>query len=394
MTTSSLELVLGNQELNILWKLTCFKGIKEASTALVLNSCLEMHCIFSIKALSLRQTSCMLNEQSLKQLNRMTSCYVVHEAPVRRVAIFGGTHGNELSGVFLVKHWQENGDEIQRTGLEVRPFITNPRAVKKCIRYIDCDLNRVFDPDNLGRQITEDIPYEVRRAQEINHVFGPKDSNDAYDLIFDLHNTTSNMGGTLILENSRNNFTIQMFHYIKNALAPECCPVFLIEHPNLKYATTRSIAKHPVGVEVGPQPQGVLRADILDKMRKIIKHGLDFVHIFNEGKEFPPCTIEIYKIMEKVDYPRNKNGEITAVIHPSLQDQDWQPLNNGDPIFLTIDGETINYEGDSTVYPTFVNEAAYYEKKQAFVKTVKVKLTAKVAKPFLLSPYQTQILAH
>ncbi|XP_074869575.1 aspartoacylase isoform X4 [Carettochelys insculpta] len=193
--------------------------------------------------------------------------------------------------------------------------------------------------------MSEDIPYEVRRAQEINHMFGPKDSDEAFDLIFDLHNTTSNMGGTLILENSRNNFTIQMFHYIKNALAPECCPVFLTEHPNLKYATTRSIAKHPVGVEVGPQPQGVLRADILDKMRKIIKHGLDFVHIFNEGKEFPPCTIEVYKIMEKVDYPRNKNGEITAVIHPHLQDQDWQPLNKGDPIFLTIDVHTVIYHG-------------------------------------------------
>lgn len=37
------------------------------------------------------------------------------------------------------------------------------------------------------------------------------------------------------------------------------------------------------GVEVGPQPQGVVRADILDKMRKIVKHGLDFVHLFNEG---------------------------------------------------------------------------------------------------------------
>ncbi|XP_019366724.1 PREDICTED: aspartoacylase isoform X1 [Gavialis gangeticus] len=321
----------------------------------------------------------MLNEfqQSLKLLNRMTSCSVVLEAPVRRVAIFGGTHGNELSGVFLVKHWQKNGAEIQRSGLQVTPFITNPRAVKKCTRYIDCDLNRVFDPDNLGRKVMEDIPYEVRKAQEINNLFGPKGSDVAYDLIFDLHNTTSNMGGTLILENSRNDFIIQMFHYIKNALAPESCPVFLIEHPNLTYATTRSIAKHPVGVEVGPQPQGVLRADILDKMRKIIKHGLDFVRIFNEGEEFPPCTIEVYRIIEKVDYPRNKNDEIIAIIHPCLQDQDWQPLNKGDPIFLTCDGETIAYEGDSTVYPTFVNEAAYYEKKEAFVKTVKVKLTAK-----------------
>ncbi|XP_048823207.1 aspartoacylase isoform X2 [Lagopus muta] len=336
-----------------------------------------MRCVCPSRALR-RQTACMLSEQFLKLLKSMTSCCVVPKPPVRRVAIFGGTHGNELSGIFLVKHWQENGAEIQRAGMEVKPFLTNPRAVKKCTRYIDCDLNRVFDPDNLGQTVVEDIPYEVRRAQEINHIFGPKGSDDAYDLIFDLHNTTANMGGTLILENSRDDFTIQMCHYIKNALAPERVPVLLIEHPNLKYATTRSVAKHPVGVEVGPQPQGVVRADILDKMRKIVKHGLDFVHLFNEGKEFPPCTIEVYKIMEKVDYPRNKNDEVIAIIHPKLQDQDWQPLNNGDPLFLTLDGEVIAYKGDCTVYPTFINEAAYYEKKQAFVNTVTVELTAEL----------------
>lgn len=38
------------------------------------------------------------------------------------------------------------------------------------------------------------------------------------------------------------------------------------------------------GIEVGPQPQGVLRADILDQMRKMIKYALDFIHNFNEGK--------------------------------------------------------------------------------------------------------------
>uniref|UniRef100_A0A8B9Z6B1 Aspartoacylase n=1 Tax=Buteo japonicus TaxID=224669 RepID=A0A8B9Z6B1_9AVES len=290
----------------------------------------------------------------------MTSSSVVDKPPVRRVAIFGGTHGNELSGVFLVKHWQEYGAEIQRTGVEVKPFLTNPRAVKKCTRYIDCDLNRVFDPDNLGRTVVEDIPYEVRRAQEINHIFGPKGSDDAYDLIFDLHNTTSNMGGTLILENSRDDFTIHI------------CNVHMIY-----YGYINNLLHLQTGVEVGPQPQGVVRADILDKMRKIVKHGLDFVQLFNEGKEFPPCAIEVFKIMEKVDYPRNKNDEVIAIIHPKLQDQDWQPLNNGDPLFLTLDGEVIAYKGDCTVYPTFINEAAYYEKKQAFVKTVKVNLTAK-----------------
>ncbi|KAK2508388.1 hypothetical protein MC885_007121 [Smutsia gigantea] len=300
----------------------------------------------------------------------MATCHIAKD-PIKKVAIFGGTHGNELSGVFLVKHWMENGTEIQRTGLEIKPFLTNPRAVEKCTRYIDCDLNRVFDPENLGKKRSEDLPYEVTRAQEINHLFGPKDSEDSYDIIFDLHNTTSNMGCTLILEDSRNDFLIQMFHYIKTSLAPLPCYIYLIEHPSLQYATTRSIAKHPVGIEVGPQSQGVLRADILNQMRKMIKHALDFIHHFNEGKEFPPCAIDVYKIMEKVDYPRNE------------KDQDWKPLSPGDPVFLTLDGKTIPLGGDCTVYPVFINEAAYYEKKEAFAKTAKLILSAKSIRPCL-----------
>lgn len=55
----------------------------------------------------------------------------------------------------------------------------------------------------------------MRRAQEINSRFGPKGSCVAYDLIFDLHNTTANMGSTLILEKAKDDFTIQMCHYIK-----------------------------------------------------------------------------------------------------------------------------------------------------------------------------------
>lgn len=308
-------------------------------------------------------------------LGKMTSC--VAEEPIKKIAIFGGTHGNELTGVFLVTHWLKNGAEIQREGLEVKPFITNPRAVEKCTRYIDCDLNRVFNLENLSKETSEDLPYEVRRAQEIYHLFGPKNSDNSYDVVFDLHNTTSNMGCTLILEDSRNDFLIQMFHYIKTSLAPVPCYVYLIEHPSLKYATTRSIAKYPVGIEVGPQPQGVLRADILDQMRRMVKHALDFIHHFNKGKEFPPCTIEVYKIMEKVDYPRNDSGEVAAVIHPNLQDQDWKPLHPGDPVFVSLDGKIITLGGDCTVYPVFVNEAAYYEKKEAFAKTTKLTLSAK-----------------
>ncbi|XP_078536065.1 aspartoacylase [Lissotriton helveticus] len=297
--------------------------------------------------------------------------------PVRRVAIFGGTHGNELSGVCLVRHWLDNEGELHRDGVEVTPFITNSRAVQERTRYIDCDLNRAFSADCLSMAETEDMPYEVARAQEINRLFGPKGTNEAYDLIFDLHNTTSNMGGTLVMEDAKDDFIIHLCHYIKKALAPASCPVLLIDHPKLKYATTRSVAKHPLGVEVGPQPNGVIRADILDKMRNIIKHALDFVKLFNEGKEFPSCDIEVYKISEKIYYPRNDDGEITAIIHQNVQDQDWQQLNPGDPVFVTFDGETIPYEGDCAVCPVFINEAAYYEQKHAFTTTQKVQLAVK-----------------
>lgn len=61
----------------------------------------------------------------------------------------------------------------------------------------------------------DELPYEVQRAQEINRIFGPKGSPEAYDVVFDLHNTTSNMGCTLILESSKDHFNLQMMNYIK-----------------------------------------------------------------------------------------------------------------------------------------------------------------------------------
>ncbi|XP_067294068.1 aspartoacylase isoform X4 [Pseudorasbora parva] len=201
----------------------------------------------------------------------------------KRVAIFGGTHGNEMSGIMLVNMWIQNTAEIERKRLVTKPFISNPRAVEKCTRYIDTDLNRAFTPENLSASDVEGLPYEVQRAKEINQMFGPKGSSNAYDVIFDLHNTTANMGSTLILESSTDLFNLQMVHYIKKAMAPHTCSLLLNEHPQLKYSTTRSVAKHPVGLEVGPQPQGVLRSNVFEAMRTILKHALDFIELFNSG---------------------------------------------------------------------------------------------------------------
>lgn len=57
-----------------------------------------------------------------------------------------------------------------------------------------------------------------------------------------------------------------------------------------------------------------------------------------------------------------------------LQDNDFKLLKPGDPIFQTFSGETVKYEGEE-LYPFFVNECAYYEKKIAFHLAKKVILT-------------------
>lgn len=46
--------------------------------------------------------------------------------------------------------------------------------------------------------LTDNTPYELKRAHELNALLGPKGSQEAVDLLCDIHNTTSNMGLCLI----------------------------------------------------------------------------------------------------------------------------------------------------------------------------------------------------
>lgn len=39
------------------------------------------------------------------------------------------------------------------------------------------------------------------------------------------------------------------------------------------------------------------------------------------GLEFPPCTVDVFRVSEKMDYPRDTNGNIIAMVHPNLQVQ-------------------------------------------------------------------------
>ncbi|KAM7394330.1 hypothetical protein PAMP_021142 [Pampus punctatissimus] len=102
-------------------------------------------------------------------------------SPLSCVAICGGTHGNELSGVYIVREMQKR--KVGKAGsVSVTTVLTNPLAVDACRRYIDTDLNRCFTNALLSAPITDSTPFELRRAQELNALLGPKGSQEAVDL--------------------------------------------------------------------------------------------------------------------------------------------------------------------------------------------------------------------
>ncbi|XP_066443028.1 N-acyl-aromatic-L-amino acid amidohydrolase (carboxylate-forming) [Eleutherodactylus coqui] len=295
--------------------------------------------------------------------------------PLRLVAVAGGTHGNEMSGVTLVKHWLRDSTELLRDTFTAVPLLANPKATEKCVRYNEMDLNRCFTRDILFSSGSQDEPYEVKRAREINRVFGPRGSMNAYDMILDLHNTTSNMGICLIISEAHKPLEMHVCHYIQTHL-PNFNPRIYVymEHGSELYDLA-SVGKAGIGFELGPQPQGVVRGDLLQSMKTLVKVTLDFINQFNQGMEFPAFEADVYQRVGHVEFPLSSDGEVSAVVHPSLQDQDFSLLRPGDPMFLSLDDKIIPYAGDKPIYPVFINEAAYYEKNIAFIVVEKIQLS-------------------
>ncbi|MFM6813113.1 MAG: succinylglutamate desuccinylase/aspartoacylase family protein, partial [Dolichospermum sp.] len=71
------------------------------------------------------------------------------ENKLNRVLIVGGTHGNELTGVYLIKKFEKFPELINRSNFETLTLLANPQAFTAVRRYINKDLNRCFLAKNL-----------------------------------------------------------------------------------------------------------------------------------------------------------------------------------------------------------------------------------------------------
>lgn len=272
----------------------------------------------------------------------------------------------------MVREMQKQKED-QTGSVSLTTVLSNPRAVEACKRYIDQDLNRCFTDALLSTPITDSSPFELRRAQELNNQLGPKGSDEAVDVLCDLHNTTSNMGMCLIFY-SMDPVTLHIYKYIQTKMTTPVRAIQLNIPPSEAYSL-ESVGKHGFAVEVGPQPNGVVRADIFNMVKEAVDLTTEWLQQFNSGVSFEGGEVEAYAPVKIVDYPRDPTtNEMTAAIHPQLQDNDFMLLQPGDPTFQLFSGEIMRHEGEP-LYPFFVNECAYYEKKIAFQLSKKITLT-------------------
>jgi succinylglutamate desuccinylase len=295
---------------------------------------------------------------------------------IRRVLLVGGTHGNELTGIYLIRRFQQSPHLVSRPSFETMTLLSNPEAIAAGVRYIDQDMNRCCDRAHL--ELPNPTDYEVRRAQDLNRRFGQSGTTPA-DVILDIHSTTSNMGMTLILDDH---------HPFKLRLAA----ALIARQPDLRIYSSansgrqqdalRSLGRFGICLEVGPVAQGVLRADLFQQTEALVQQILDVLEQHNQNEpSLIARPLTVYQYLDIVPHPRDAEGQLTAMIHPQIQGRDYDVLNPGDPMFLSLNGETLPYTGKMAAFPVFINEAAYYEKDIAMVLTQRQDLQIESSDP-------------
>ncbi len=266
-----------------------------------------------------------------------------------KIAIIGGTHGNEPVGIEVIKNL-----ELKKEASSVHEydcFLANPMALKEKKRFVDTDLNRSFGAKGtrLGNEETE----SARLTSEIS---------GKYDFILDLHTTTSNMGLTVLLNND-NELTRQAAVRIQKIM-PE---VKIIEgmRMNDDCPYTSNLIGAGLTIEVGPVANNVLDAKLILETKKMVMAVLEW----DFEDRYDLKEIKHYKSFGEYEFPKESGW----YIHPELEGSDFKELNPGDPVFINMDEEVKGFEGDSSITPFFINEAAYQDDRLAMTMS-KVRL--------------------
>ncbi|MCD5382530.1 succinylglutamate desuccinylase/aspartoacylase family protein [Candidatus Gracilibacteria bacterium] len=100
------------------------------------------------------------------------------------ITIFGGIHGDEISGVKVVDYLKDNFNNGKIKLLKGKVILAygNEEAIKKGTRQINYNLNRIFKKKFFDKKSDD---YEVNRVKELKYLL------DNSDVLLDIHSTSS-----------------------------------------------------------------------------------------------------------------------------------------------------------------------------------------------------------
>lgn len=212
-----------------------------------------------------------------------------------KILITIATHGDEKIGIYVKKKLEK----LNVINGQLDFILVNEKAYKRGVRYIDSDLNRVFPGKKNGN-------YEERLA----HSLMPKIRE--YDLVIDIHSTTSSLRDTVIVV--RNNKKVR-------DLIEVIGPKYAIY---MKYSRNHSLisySKLGVGFEYGKDAsvsaingtyEGICRIlrdyGMIESKVKNSKFITKFFRVDNVFKK-----LEGYKLLNGIkNYEKVKRGDVVA----------------------------------------------------------------------------------
>lgn len=229
-------------------------------------------------------------------------------------------------------------------------MIANPEAVKQNVRYLETDLNREFA--EIGNE-KERVLHESKVAA----AFAAKYAASKNQLIVDLHNTTSNMGATLILL-STDRFYRKMGAYVKQRM-PKANILFEDRKPWSEQPYLCSTGEYGVMIEVGAQAHGSLKSETLELMKQMLTAVLDYVEKHNLNQIDNLHDYSAFFYTEEVPILLDQDGMRSAMVHPMVCGRDFEVVKQGEPLLATFLGHDILWEKAQDIYPHFINESAY-----------------------------------
>ena len=279
---------------------------------------------------------------------------------INKVLLSAGIHGNEKTGIFLIKKFKKNPDLIHKKNFTTETLLINTKAIELNRRYYEIDLNRCFD-------FNSDRPGEKRYEQYLAREIYQQVQEQEIDFVLDFHTSTSNMGLTLLLSNDRP-FNLQLAAYLaaKNPL------VKIVRNANNK---DKNRFRHifPLGFTV---EMGAIAPNVVDPIwfkcgEELVEQILNYIEKTNQQQQpVSPETVTVYTLSESIYFPEDSRG-IAGMVHEKVHGNDYCALKPDEPMLITFDGDAIAYQGSNVVYPIFINEAAYWENKIAMYLTVK-----------------------